>query len=391
MSAGVPGCRSAEVPSAEVPECRSADVPIVTTRANSTRFSARRQRIAPAVRVTPLVPASSDEAWAHLWLKCENLQAGGAFKLRGAFNFVSQLDPAVRARGVITYSSGNHGQAMALAARRLGAPAVVVMPTTAPAVKVDGARGVRGRGAVCGHDVDRPQAGGRGAGRRAGTDHRAALRSRRHHRGPGHGGPRDRGPATGRDGRLRAGRRRRAGLRRGRGGQAAGAVGASRWRRAGRRAEDDAVAGGWRSRRRSIAIDSIADGLLAVRPGDLTFAHVQRAGRRGRHGDRRRDPRRDAVPGAARRRSSPSPAARPPWPARCGWRRPGSRGVHVAVVSGGNLEMSMLARRFSTTRGRTEVRPCVRRPELQFRRSITSRAASIPSSIVVISPSSCRS
>ena len=56
-----------------------------------------RQRIVDAVRVTPLVPASSDESWAHLWLKCENLQAGGAFKLRGAFNFVSQLDPAVRA------------------------------------------------------------------------------------------------------------------------------------------------------------------------------------------------------------------------------------------------------------------------------------------------------
>ena len=147
----------------------------VTTLVELDAIQRARQRIAPAVRVTPLVPASSAEAWAHLWLKCENLQAGGAFKLRGAFNFLSQLDPAVRARGVITYSSGNHGQAMALAARRLGAPAVVVMPTTAPAVKVEAHGGVRGRGAVCRHHVHRPQGGGRGDSRRAGTDHRAAV------------------------------------------------------------------------------------------------------------------------------------------------------------------------------------------------------------------------
>ena len=138
--AGVPECRSAKVPkcrSAEVPECRW--VPM-TARVELDAIQRARQRIAEAVRVTPLMPASSDESWTHLWLKCENLQAGGAFKLRGAFNFVTQLDPAVRSRGVVTYSSGNHGQAMALAAQRLGAPAVVVMPTTAPEVKIDGAR-----------------------------------------------------------------------------------------------------------------------------------------------------------------------------------------------------------------------------------------------------------
>jgi threonine dehydratase len=75
-----------------------------------------------------------------LYLKCENLQPAGAFKIRGAYNMVAQLDESQRAAGVITYSSGNHGQAMALAARTLRAPAVVVMPTTAPQVKVDGAR-----------------------------------------------------------------------------------------------------------------------------------------------------------------------------------------------------------------------------------------------------------
>ena len=79
---------------------RCADVPeLVMPLVELDAIQRARQRIAKAVRVTPLVAASSDERWAHLWLKCENLQAGGAFKLRGAFNFVSQLDPAVsRAR-----------------------------------------------------------------------------------------------------------------------------------------------------------------------------------------------------------------------------------------------------------------------------------------------------
>jgi len=96
-------------------------------------------RIARIARVTPLVDVSGP-AGRSFFLKCESLQPAGAFKIRGAYNMVAQLDPAQRAAGVITYSSGNHGQAMALAARTLGAPAVVVMPTTAPKVKVDGAR-----------------------------------------------------------------------------------------------------------------------------------------------------------------------------------------------------------------------------------------------------------
>jgi threonine dehydratase len=101
---------------------------------------AARERVKAIANVTPLVDVSH-AAGRALFLKCENMQPAGAFKIRGAYNMVAQLDPAQRARGVITYSSGNHGQAMALAARELGAPAVVVMPTTAPAIKVDGARG----------------------------------------------------------------------------------------------------------------------------------------------------------------------------------------------------------------------------------------------------------
>lgn len=73
-------------------------------------------------------------------LKCEHLQPMGAFKMRGASNFLLQLSDTARAAGVIAYSSGNHGQAVALAARQLGVRAVVVMPETAPGVKVDGVR-----------------------------------------------------------------------------------------------------------------------------------------------------------------------------------------------------------------------------------------------------------
>src|SRR5262245_53897333 len=98
-----------------------------------------RERIRPIAKTTPLVDVS-DLAGRPLYLKCESLQPGGAFKIRGAYNMVAQLTPDQRRRGVITFSSGNHGQAMALAARALDAPAVVVMPTTAPAIKVDGVR-----------------------------------------------------------------------------------------------------------------------------------------------------------------------------------------------------------------------------------------------------------
>jgi threonine dehydratase len=75
-----------------------------------------------------------------LWLKCEPQQPGGAFKIRGATNMLKRLPAEALKRGVITFSSGNHGQAVALAASRLGAPAVIVMPTTAPAVKVTGVK-----------------------------------------------------------------------------------------------------------------------------------------------------------------------------------------------------------------------------------------------------------
>ena len=91
---------------------------------------------------TPLLPAAwlSEELGADIRLKCENLQRAGAFKIRGAYTAVARLSPEQRARGVIAYSSGNHAQGVALAAKLFGIRAVVVMPTTAPEVKQAGAR-----------------------------------------------------------------------------------------------------------------------------------------------------------------------------------------------------------------------------------------------------------
>jgi threonine dehydratase len=72
---------------------------------------------------------------AHVFFKCENLQRGGAFKFRGAYNALSRLTPDERRRGVVAYSSGNHAQAVALAGQLLDIPRVIVMPEDAPAVK----------------------------------------------------------------------------------------------------------------------------------------------------------------------------------------------------------------------------------------------------------------
>ncbi|HEX5216987.1 MAG TPA: threonine/serine dehydratase [Vicinamibacterales bacterium] len=96
-------------------------------------------RIAKIARRTPMLDVS-DLAGRPLFLKCEPQQPGGAFKIRGATNMLMRLSDDQRARGVITFSSGNHGQAVALAASKLGSPAVIVMPTTAPAVKVAGVK-----------------------------------------------------------------------------------------------------------------------------------------------------------------------------------------------------------------------------------------------------------
>jgi threo-3-hydroxy-L-aspartate ammonia-lyase len=103
-------------------------------------------RIAGHAHRTPVVTSRTvnDALGAEVFLKCENLQRMGAFKFRGAFNALSRLDAAQRARGVVAFSSGNHAQAIALAARELGMPATLVMPRDAPAAKVAATRGYGG-------------------------------------------------------------------------------------------------------------------------------------------------------------------------------------------------------------------------------------------------------
>jgi len=92
-------------------------------------------RIAGIAVKTPLVHAPFPGVAGNVWLKAESLQPIGAFKIRGAANKILQLTPEEIARGVITYSSGNHAQGVAYAARAVGAKAVIVMPSNAPAIK----------------------------------------------------------------------------------------------------------------------------------------------------------------------------------------------------------------------------------------------------------------
>jgi threonine dehydratase len=109
-------------------------------------IEAAAHRLAGVAVRTPLLPADavSDAVGAEVRLKCESLQRAGSFKIRGAYNFVSQLSDEQVAQGIITYSSGNHAQAVALTGRLRGLRAVVVMPTTAPRVKVEGTKRLGG-------------------------------------------------------------------------------------------------------------------------------------------------------------------------------------------------------------------------------------------------------
>ena len=99
---------------------------------------AAAKRIDEAVEHTPLIAGRVGDA--RVWLKCECLQTGGAFKLRGATNRLMKLSDQERKAGVVAFSSGNHAQGVAIAARRLGIPATIVMPADAPAIKIDSTR-----------------------------------------------------------------------------------------------------------------------------------------------------------------------------------------------------------------------------------------------------------
>ena len=108
-------------------------------------------RIAPYAHRTPVLTCAAldERLGARIFLKCENFQKVGAFKFRGAANAVFSLSAEAAARGVATHSSGNHAQALALAARLRGIPAFIVMPDNAPAVKKSAVAGYGGRITYC--------------------------------------------------------------------------------------------------------------------------------------------------------------------------------------------------------------------------------------------------
>ena len=122
-------------------EVRAVPGPRAATFAD---VQAAARRIAGVVHRTPVLSSAGlDRACggAHVLLKCENFQRTGAFKFRGAYNRLSQLAASERSGGVVTYSSGNHAQGIALAARELSIPATIVMPTDAVATKVAATKG----------------------------------------------------------------------------------------------------------------------------------------------------------------------------------------------------------------------------------------------------------
>jgi threonine dehydratase len=116
-------------------------LPVLSVTAADVR--AARERIAPHVHRTPVLTSRSidERLGCRVFFKCEIFQRVGAFKARGAFSRLTRLTPEERERGVVAFSSGNHAQAVALAARELGIPATIVMPHDAPALKVTATRG----------------------------------------------------------------------------------------------------------------------------------------------------------------------------------------------------------------------------------------------------------
>jgi threonine dehydratase len=111
----------------------------MSSEVTSHDIAAAATRIAPIARRTPVLTSRTfnERTGLEAFFKCENFQRGGAFKIRGASNFLYSLDDAARARGVVAFSSGNHAQAVAIAARTLGISATLVMPADAPRSKME--------------------------------------------------------------------------------------------------------------------------------------------------------------------------------------------------------------------------------------------------------------
>jgi threonine dehydratase len=114
--------------------------PSEATLITPTELHEARVRIGRTCLRTPVLEVPHPAGPGSVWVMAESLQRTGSFKLRGAANAVAGLDEAASGRGVVTYSAGNHGQALAYAARLAGIAATVVMPLTAPQFKIDGTR-----------------------------------------------------------------------------------------------------------------------------------------------------------------------------------------------------------------------------------------------------------
>jgi threonine dehydratase len=127
----------------------------VKARPDLEDIRAAHRRIAPRIHRTPVFTSASldERAGARLFFKCDNLQKSGSFKIRGATNAVFSLSDEEAARGVVTHSSGNHGAALALAARERGIPAWIVMPANAPRVKRQAVESYGGRVTECEHTL----------------------------------------------------------------------------------------------------------------------------------------------------------------------------------------------------------------------------------------------
>jgi threonine dehydratase len=140
--------------------------------------AAAARRLAGHAHRTPVLTSrtADERTGAQVFFKAENLQRMGAFKFRGAFNALARFDAAQRERGVIAYSSGNHAQAVALAARMLGMPSVIVMPQDAPPAKLAATRGYQA--GMAGSEVvlyDRYQEDREAIGRRLAAERGMAL------------------------------------------------------------------------------------------------------------------------------------------------------------------------------------------------------------------------
>lgn len=247
---------------------RGGEPPVGAALVTLDDIRAAATRIRPLVRRTPVVDLDG------LALKCENLQVTGAFKVRGAANMLALLSPSQRAAGVITYSSGNHGQAMAYAAAHHGARAVVVMPETAPRVKVDAVRRYGGDVILAG---------------RTSADRKARAEAEAADRGLTMVPPFDHpwiiaGAGTvGLEVLEQCPQATTVFVPMGGGGQISGVSTAIKQMRPGVRVVGVEPAGAARMTASLAAgqpvtlpaTTSIADGLLTLRPGDLTFAHVQ--------------------------------------------------------------------------------------------------------------------